>query len=115
RADKRPQLYKLRNVEEMILTRSRIPNAKALLIDPPEPTEQNAVTENLRMSMGQPCMVYPHQDHLAHLQVLLDFIQNPLLGSNPLIAAKYLPLALQHVADHIVMWYAQQFDTVITP
>jgi hypothetical protein len=110
-----PQLYKLRNVEELILTRSRIPNAKALLVDSPEPTEQNAVTENIRMAMGQPCTAFPHQEHLAHLQVLLDFLKDPLLGSNPLIAAKYLPHALQHIADHIVLWYADQFDKVITP
>jgi hypothetical protein len=110
-----PQLYKLRNVEEMILSRSRIPNAKSLLIDPPEPTEQNAVTENLRMAMGQPCAVFPHQDHLAHLQVLLDFTIEPMLGANPLIAPKFLPHAMQHIADHIVMWYANQFDSVMTP
>lgn len=115
RSAAKPHLYKERAVEELILSRSRIPNAKALLVDPPEPTEQNAVTENIRMAMGQPCMVFPHQDHLAHLQVLLDFLVDPMLGSNPLIAPKFLALALQHTADHVVMWYAQQFDTIITP
>ncbi len=115
RAATKPELYNQRKVEEMILKRSKIPNADKLLVTDPTPVEQNAVTENIRMAMGQPAAVFPHQDHLAHLQVMLDFLKDPMLGSNSLIAPKYLPLALQHIADHIVMWYASQFDTVMTP
>lgn len=115
RAQMKPDLYNQRKVEEMILKRSKIPNADKLLVADPEPTEQNAVTENIRMSMGQPCSVYPHQDHLAHIQVLLDFMIDPLLGSNSLIAPKFLPLALQHLAEHVVMWYANEFDKIMTP
>lgn len=115
RAATKPELYNQRKVEEMILRRSKIPNADKLLVADPEPTEQNAVTENIRMAMGQPAAVFPHQDHLAHIQVLLDFLKDPLLGSNTLIAPKFVPLALQHLADHIVLWYADQFDKVMSP
>lgn len=115
RAAVKPDLYNQRKVEEMILKRSKIPNADKLLVADPEPTEQNAVTENIRMSMGQPAAVYPHQDHLAHIQVVMDFLRDPNLGSNPLIAPKFLPLAFQHLADHIVMWYASEFEKVMAP
>lgn len=113
RAKLMPQLYNLRKVEELILMRTRIPNASALLNPQEIPEEANAVTENVKMAMGKAVVALPHQDHLAHLQVLLDFLRDPMLGMNAIIAPKYIPLALRHIADHIVLWYATQFEKVL--
>ncbi len=113
RAKEMPMLYNLRKVEELILARTRIPNADALLNPEEVPEEANAVTENVKMSMGKAVVALPHQDHLAHLQVLIDFLKDPMLGMNALIAPRYIPLALQHIADHMVMWYATQFEKVL--
>lgn len=113
RALKVPGLYNMRKVEELILQRTRIPNAAALLNPEEIPEEANAVTENVKMSMGKAAIALPHQNHLAHMQVLLDFLRHPMFGMNPLIAAKYLPNALKHLADHMVLWYAKQFEKVL--
>lgn len=102
-----PQLYKLRELELRGLKLMKIPDAEALLVAAPEPHELNPVNENLAMALGQPVVVFPDQDHLAHLQVLLDFLQSPVLGMNPLIAPKYLPMALNHAAEHISYYYVQ--------
>lgn len=109
RAQLLPQLYDLRKVEEMILERTRIPDATNLLLPDAAPHEDNAVNENAAMAMGQPVSVFPEQDHLAHLQVLLDFAQSPFLGQFPSIAATYLPHAIKHASDHVTMWYVQAF------
>ena len=100
-----PMLYDLRKVEELILERTKIPNAKELLVPSNAPKEMNAVNENMSMALGRPVAAFPEQDHLAHIQVHTDFEESPFFGSNPLIAPKFMPLYVQHMVEHIVMWY----------
>ena len=53
-----------------------------------------------------PVKAFPGQDHEAHLAVHLAYMQSPLFGSNTIIATKYLPAMLQHIAEHVALWYA---------
>ena len=108
-----PGLYKTRAVEERFLKLMKVPNASELLTDQPQPHELNAVNENLAMAFGRPVVAFPEQEHLAHIQVHLDFLVNPMLGANPIIEPKFLPSALQHIAEHIVYFYVRMnTDTV---
>ena len=100
-----PQLYDARRVEELILERTKIPNAKNLLIPRPEPIRMNAINENVASCMGRSLIAFPDQDHMAHLKVHLDFLMNPALGGNPVIAPILIPIMLTHVKDHIALWY----------
>lgn len=105
RAELKPDLYNRRKVEVLILKRSKVPDAEDLLVPEPKIDEMNAVNENVALAFGRPVQAFPEQDHLAHIQVLLDFLENPMLGSNPLIAQRYMTPALQHLAEHMVYWY----------
>lgn len=67
----------------------------------------NPADENVNMVMGKPVKAYPGQNHEAHIQVLLDFSQNQLLGSSPVIAQKFLPAAMNHLQDHLLTWYGE--------
>jgi hypothetical protein len=109
-----PMLYKQRAVEEAALKLMKWPDIDGILQDQPQPHELNQVNENLAMVIGQPVIVFPEQDHLAHLQVLLDFIKSPVLGANPLIAQRVLPAALKHAAEHIMYAYVTQMVKVVT-
>ena len=106
RAAQLPQLYNLRKVEERILDTLKIPNAKELLNPAVEPKERNAVNENVAATMGQPIVVFPEQDHIAHLKTHLAYMLSPALGMNPLIAPTYLPAMMNHIKDHLASWYA---------
>lgn len=105
RAQLLPQLYDLRKVEEMILQRTRIPDATSLLMPSQDPQPDNAVNENGAMAMGRPVAAFPEQDHLAHLQVHLDFMTSPVLGQLAPIATKFLPACVDHIAQHVALWY----------
>lgn len=98
-------LYDQRKVEELILERTKIPNAKELLVPAPKPTQMNAVNENVAASLGRPISAFPEQDHLAHLQVHLDFLTSPYFGFLEIIAPNFVPAILSHIREHIVMWY----------
>ena len=101
-----PQLYNLRKVEERILETLKIPNAKDLLNPAMEPKEQNAVNENVAATMGRAIVAFPEQDHIAHLKTHLAYLMNPVLGMNPLIAPTFIPAILNHIKEHIALWYA---------
>jgi hypothetical protein len=108
-----PQLYKAREVEKAFLKLMKWPDPETILTDEPQPHELNAVNENLAMVMNRPVVVFPEQDHLAHLQVHLDFMRSPALGSNPLMAPQFLPAALKHCIEHIAYQYVAQTNAVI--
>ena len=108
RAQAMPQLYDLRKVEEMILDRTKIPNARDLLIKQPEPQRLNAVNENVAATMGAPIVAFPDQDHLSHIQVHLSYITNPLLGASQIMAPIVIPSMLNHVKDHLALWYVNE-------
>ena len=105
RAQQNPDLYNRRAVEKRLLERTKIPNPDELLAPQEKPEEQNAVNENAAMSLQRPVAAFPEQDHLAHLQVHLDYMQSPALGQLPIIAPGFLPMVLEHIKEHIALWY----------
>ena len=108
RAAANPALYDQRAVEMLILERTKIPDAKNLLNPLPKPERLNAVNENVAASMSKAIIVFPDQDHMAHLKVHLDFLLNPMLGQSPIIQPIFVPTILTHIKDHIVMWYVNE-------
>jgi hypothetical protein len=107
RAAQMPEVYNVKEVEKRILERTKIPNPDELLLPDDTPEEQNAVNENAAMSLGRPVAAFPEQNHLAHLQVHLDYATSPLLGMNPLIAPRYIPMLMGHIVEHIAFYYVE--------
>lgn len=106
RAEAHPELYNARKVEERILDTLKVPNPDDLLSPSTDPKAQNAVNENVAASLGRPIVAFPEQDHVAHVKTHLTFLMSPMFGANKLIAAKFIPAILGHLAEHLVMWYA---------
>ena len=103
-----PQLYDLRKVEERILDTLKIPDGLALLAPRLTPTEENAVSENVKATLGRPVVAFPDQDHVAHLKTHLAYMMSPALGMSRLIAPAYLPVMLNHIKEHVAFWYADE-------
>lgn len=114
RSDMHPELYDQRQVEELILQRTKIPNAVQLLKPVPKITEMNQVNENVAMSLGRPVAAYPEQDHLAHVQILLDFYQSPVLGQLPTIGNRFTGPAMQHLSEHILYYYVTHMVDIVS-
>jgi chaperonin GroES len=106
RAQLLPQVYNIRASEKYLLKQMKVPEPEQFLVPNPEPVQQNAVAENATSSGGLPIKAFPGQDHEAHLATHCAYIMSPLFGSNPIIAQKYLPVMLPHLAEHIGLWYA---------
>ena len=109
-----PQLWDARKVELAGLKLIKWPDPESMLVQMPEPKDINAIAENMTMALGKPVAVFPGQDHLAHLQVLLDFMKSPVLGGNQLIAPVFMPAAIAHATQHIAHLYAEMADDIVS-
>lgn len=112
RAQLFPQLYDQRKVESSILKMMKISNPEQYLVPKPEPKPLNAVNENIAASLGQPINAFPDQDHLAHIQSHIAFIEDPLFGANPLMAAQAIGGILQNVKEHMLFWYGMEIHRI---
>lgn len=108
RSDAKPGLYDPYKVEEMFLRQLKVPDFEDLLVPKPEVHEMNAVNENLAATIRRPIAAFPNQEHLAHLQVHLDFMLNPVFGASRLVGSEALPMLLDHIKEHLVLWYVSQ-------
>jgi len=112
-AEKNPDLFDRRAVLTRVLKQMKVPNVAELIPDPQAAEEHNPAEENVKMSLGQFATAFPEQDHLAHLQVHFAFFQDPMLGSNPIIAPLYLPKFIEHAKQHLTLWYLQQMNQYV--
>jgi hypothetical protein len=103
-----PAIFDQRAVVSRMLKQLKIPNVNELMPNTGKPAELNAADENSAMALGKPAFAYPRQDHLAHIQTHLTFALDPSLGSNRLIAPKFIPQVLEHIKQHMMLWYTQQ-------
>jgi hypothetical protein len=110
RAQANPDLYNRLAVEKRILKQIKLPDINDVLPDPQEVKEMNPALENVAMTLGKPVGAFPMQDHLAHFQVHLDYLKDPLYGSNPIMAPTFLPAVLEHLKQHLTLWYLNQMD-----
>jgi hypothetical protein len=114
RAEKAPDLYNRLAVEQRFLKQLKIPGINELLKETAVPEERTPADENVAMALGQHAFAYIQQDHLAHIQSHLDFALNPAFGSNPIMASFYLPRSLEHIKQHMVLWYLNRMNGYVT-
>ena len=113
-AKEAPDLFDRRAVYARALKQMKVPNPSELMPTAVKPTEMNAIDENAAMALGRPSFAYPHQDHLAHIQTHLKFALDPIFGSNPMLAMKCLPQEIEHIKQHMLLWYTQQATAYVT-
>ena len=82
-SDEGINLHKRLAMEKRILKQIKLPDINEVLPDPQNVKEMNPALENVAMTLGKPVGAFPMQDHLAHIQVHLDYLRDPVYGSNP--------------------------------
>ena len=108
-----PDLFDRKAVIERFLKQMKVPQFNELMIQEPDDDMIGSAKENFNMLKGDPAKAYEEQDHLAHIQSHLDFYRNPMLGSNPLFMPKVLGPMIDHLQQHIGMWYEESMDSVV--
>jgi hypothetical protein len=110
RAQANPDLYNRLAVEKRILKQIKLPDINEVLPDPQDVKEMNPALENVAMTLGKPVGAFPSQEHLAHLQVHLDYAKDPMYGASPIMAPVFIPAMLEHLKQHLTLWYLNSMD-----
>ena len=107
-----PQLYDMYDTHKRMLEALRVPNIGEVLKEPEEAKRLDPVDENMSIMYGKPIRAFPEQDHDAHINVHMQFLQDPSLGGNP-GARNLQPILIAHIAEHIALLYRQRMQTAI--
>jgi hypothetical protein len=110
RAQANPDLYNRLAVEKRILKQIKLPDINEVLPDPQDVKEMNPALENVSMTLGKPVGAFPNQDHIAHLLSHISYAQDPVFGANPIVAPAFAPAALEHIKQHLTLWYLTNVD-----
>jgi hypothetical protein len=94
-------------VYHRVLDQLKVPSIDEVLPNPMGTSESNPALENVSMTMGKPAAAYPDQDHIAHIQIHLEYAFNPAYGGSPVIGPTFAPLCLQHIKQHLTLHYLQ--------
>lgn len=108
--EKHPDLFDRKAVVERFMKQIKVPGVNELMKGVPDPEKRDPANENVAMAIGQPAFAYIDQDHLSHIQSHLDFAKDPIMGANPLIAPQFTPQAIEHVKQHLTMWYLNRMN-----
>lgn len=90
-------------VRRRVLKQMRIENIDEILPPEKDPVTSNILEENLKFSEGHPLKASDEQDHFAHMNGHLSWLESPLVIMNPLIQIPVLTNMLLHVNEHIQM------------
>jgi hypothetical protein len=112
--EKNPDLFNRKVVIERFLKQIKVPGINELMIDVPAPEKRDAANENVAMMLGQSAFAYIEQDHLSHIQAHLEFYQDPIFGSNPSIMPIILPRMMEHIKQHLSLWYLNRMNGYVT-
>ena len=108
-----PGMFDIRSVYKRVLKQLKIPEIEEVLPNPLGANESNPALENVSMTMGHPAAAYPDQDHIAHIQIHLEYANNPAYGGNPVIGPVFAPRALEHIKQHLTLHYLQSMRSYV--
>lgn len=106
RAQLLPQVYNVRATEANFLRQYGVANPDLYLVPNPVPQRMNAVAENVTASGAGVIKAYPGQDHESHIKLHVDYLKDPIFGSNPALAPNFIPKIIGHLGEHVSLWYS---------
>lgn len=114
-AERARDLYDMREVHRRVHAALKTPDIDGILLDPDKIEPVDPVTENQAILVGRPIRAFPDQDHQAHIQVHMAFMQHPEFGGNPQAAEMIGPAMMAHMAEHMALLYGVRMAQLRVP
>ena len=102
-----PGMFNLEALNRTILNASNMPNVDEILPPKIEPQPLDPVSDIMAATKGVPIAAFPGQNHDAHIQVKMAYLQDPMNGANP-IMQRITPILQANIQEHSVMKYQEQ-------
>jgi len=88
-----------------------MPNLEEILPPKVEPQPMDPVSDIMAATKGLPIAAFPGQNHDAHIQTKMAYLQDPINGANP-IMQRVRPILEANIQEHSVMKYQEQMNGV---
>jgi hypothetical protein len=106
-----PGMFNLEALNRTILNSANMPNIEEILPPKQEAQKLDPVSDIMAATKGLPIAAFPGQDHQAHIQVKMAYLQDPMNGANP-IMQRIAPIIQANIQEHSVMKYQEQMSGV---
>lgn len=107
-AQQAPQMHNMYEAYRRMYSALGVTDIDLVLPPPPQAQPESPALENARSlvipSGGQPLKAFPDQDHLAHMQAHVTFMQSPLIQMSPAVYG----VLMSHVLEHLSLAAQQQ-------
>jgi hypothetical protein len=102
-----PGMFNLEALNRTILHAANMPNLEQILPPKIEPQAMDPVSDIMAATKGIPIGAFAGQNHDAHIQTKMAYLQDPMNGSNP-IMGRLRPILEANIQEHSVMKYQEQ-------
>ena len=106
-----PGMFNLEALNRTILQAANMPNLEDILPVKVEPQQMDPVSDIMAATKGIPIAAFPGQNHDAHIQTKMAYLQDPKNGANP-IMQRIGPIIEANIQEHSVMKYQEQMNGV---
>ena len=106
-----PGMFNLEALNRTILNAANMPNADEILPPKIEPKPMDPVSDIMAATKGIPIAAFPGQNHDAHIQVKMAYLQDPMNGANP-VMERVAPIIQANIQEHSVMKYQEQMSGI---
>jgi len=104
-----PGMFNLEALNRTILNSANMPNIEEILPPKQQAKPLDPVSDIMAATKGIPIAAFPGQDHDAHIQVKMSYLQDPANGANP-IMQRIAPVIQANIQEHSVMKYQEQMS-----
>ena len=105
-----PGMFNLEALNRTILNAANMPNMEEILPPKIQPKPMDPVSDIMAATKGVPVAAFPGQNHDAHIQVKMMYLQDPVNGANP-IMERIRPILEANIQEHSIMKYQEQIKT----
>ena len=102
-----PGMFNLEALNRTILHAANMPNLEQILPPKIEPQAMDPVSDIMAATKGIPIAAFAGQNHDAHIQTKMAYLQDPMNGANP-VMARLRPVLEANIQEHSVMKYQEQ-------
>ena len=106
-----PGMFNMEALNRTILNAANMPNLEQILPPKIEPKPMDPVSDIMAATKGVPIAAFPGQNHDAHIQTKMAYLQDPANGANP-IMQRIQPILQANIQEHSVMKYQEQMNGV---
>tara|TARA_E500000318_G_scaffold3505_1_gene3939 strand:+ start:2487 stop:4928 length:2442 start_codon:yes stop_codon:yes gene_type:complete len=112
-AQQSPQFYDMAKLHRQMLEVLDIKDADEIVKLPEEIKPMDPVSENMATLNQEAIKAFDYQDHEAHIQVHMAFIQDPkireLVGQSP-FAGQIQAALVEHMQEHVAFQYRREIE-----